>query len=143
MFKTFIPKVSTKMDRQWFLVDLKGQTLGRVATRIADALRGKNKPTFTPHMDQGDYVVVINAAQVHVTGNKEEDKEYIHHTGFWGHLRRSPLKTVRAKKPEQLIEDAVRGMMPRNLLRRAIMAKLFIYPGADHPHKGQNPKQLI
>ncbi len=140
--KTFLPKAQTKAQKTWYIVDAEGKTLGHLATRVADLLRGKTKPVYTPHLDMGDYVVVLNAAKVRVTGKKEEDKEYIHHTGYWGHLKRKPLKDVRAKKPEMLITQAVGGMISRNRLKRGIMEKLFVYAGAEHRHGGQNPIKL-
>ncbi|PIZ71236.1 50S ribosomal protein L13 [Candidatus Peregrinibacteria bacterium CG_4_10_14_0_2_um_filter_43_11] len=141
-FKTFIPKVEVKADKKWYLVDAEGKTLGRIATEIANIIRGKNKPIFTPHMDMGDYVVVINANKVQLTGGKEEKKEYIHHTGYLGHLRRKPFKEVREKNPKRVIEEAVSGMLPKNRLRKHFLERLMIYPGSEHPHAGQNPTIL-
>lgn len=141
-FKTFTPRVTSKADRKWYIIDAKGQILGRLATNIAVILRGKNKSSFVPFIDMGDYVVVINAAQVKVTGNKEEQKEYIHHTGYWGHLRRKTLKTVRQETPTKILEQAVAGMIPRNRIKKHVLSKLFIYPGQEHPHSGQKPTLL-
>lgn len=136
-FKTFTPKAQTKDEKKWFLVDADGQILGRLATQIAVVLRGKNKPTFAPHLDMGDYVVVINADKVRLTGRKEEQKEYIHHTGYLGHLRRKPIKTVREKNPTRILEEAVAGMIPRNRLKKFILDKFKVYAGSEHPHGGQ------
>jgi large subunit ribosomal protein L13 len=140
--KTFIPKSQTKADKQWYLVDAQDQIVGRLATKIADILRGKNKPQFTPHMDMGDYVVVINAEKVRLTGNKENQKEFIHHTGYLGHLRRKPFQTVREKNPKQILEEAVSGMLPKNRLRKHQLNKLMIFAGEEHPHTGQNPTPI-
>ena len=140
--KTFTPPVVASANRKWYLVDAAGKTLGHLATRAADLLRGKNKPTFTPHMDQRDYVVIINAEKVRVSGAKESQKEYIHHTGYMGHLRRKPLAAVRKENLARILKEAVSGMLPINRLRRQLLTKLFIYAGAEHPHKGQNPQIL-
>lgn len=137
--KTLTPKVPAKAEKKWFLVDAKDKVLGRLATEIAVVLRGKNKITFTPHLDMGDYVIVINADKVRLTGGKEEKKEYIHHTGYLGHIRREAYTQVLKKNPKKILEDAVRGMIPRNKLRKFIMTKLHVYPGTEHPHAGQNP----
>lgn len=140
--KTTIPKVPEKSQRKWFLVDAEGKVLGRLATEIANILRGKNKPTFTPHLDMGDYVVVINAEKVKLTGNKEAQKEYITHSGYLGHLKRRPYKTIQQINPKRILLEAVSGMLPKNRLRKHILAKLSIYAGAEHPHAGQNPKPI-
>lgn len=137
ILKTFTPKAESKDIKKWYLVDAQDKTLGHLATKIAVILRGKNKPTFTPHMDMGDYVVVINAEKVKLTGKKEEQKEYIHHTGYLGHLRRKPIATIRATNPTRILKEAVSGMIPRNRLKRIILDKLKIYAGSDHPHAGQ------
>lgn len=134
MTRTFIPKAPTSADRKWFFVDAEGKTLGHIATKIADTLRGKNKATYTPHIDMGDYVVVINAEKVALTGNKEEQKEHIHHTQYWGHLRRAPIKRVRATHPTRIIEQAVAGMIHDNRLKAFIIKRLKVYAGAEHPH---------
>ncbi|MBI5422300.1 50S ribosomal protein L13 [Candidatus Peregrinibacteria bacterium] len=134
MTRTFIPKVPTSADRKWFVVDAEGKTLGHIATKIADTLRGKNKATYTPHIDMGDYVVVINAEKVALTGNKEEQKEHIHHTHYWGHLRRAPISRVRATHPTRIIEQAVAGMIHDNRLKAFIIKRLKVYAGAEHPH---------
>ncbi len=140
--KTFTPKSPAKDDRKWYLVDATDKVLGRLATEIAVILRGKNKPTFAPHVDMGDYVVVINAEKIRLTGKKEEQKEYIHHTGYLGHLRRKPFKTVQEINPKRILDEAVSGMIPKNRLKKFILAKLNIYAGSEHPHSGQNPITL-
>ncbi len=137
--KTTTPKIQAKSDKKWYLVDATDKVLGRLATEIAVILRGKNKPNFTPHLDMGDYVVIINADKVKVTGNKEEDKEFIHHTGYWGHLRRYSMEHVRATDPTRILKDAISGMIPHNRLKKFVLQKLSIYAGAEHPHTGQNP----
>lgn len=142
MQKTFSPKIQSKDQKKWFLVDLDGKVLGRAATEIAVILRGKNKPSFSGHVDAGDYVVVINVDKVKLTGRKEEQKEYIHHTGYLGHLRRKTAAQVRAQKPEKMLFQAVSGMIPRNRLRKRVLSKLMIYSGAEHPHAGQNPTPI-
>lgn len=142
MFKTHTPKVQSKAEKKWYLVDAEGKTLGRMATEIAVILRGKNKATFTPHLDMGDYVVVINAEKVKLTGRKEEQKEYIHHTGYLGHLRRYPIATIRQKNPVRIIEEAVAGMIPGNKLKKFILSKLKVYAGSEHPHGGQSLQSI-
>lgn len=139
MQKTFTPKVQTKGDKTWYVIDATDQVVGRLATTIADILRGKNKPTFTPHMDMGDYIVVVNAEKVKFTGKKEQQKEHISHSGYLGHLKRVPISRVREKHPTRILEAAVKGMLPKNRLRKVFMDKLFIYAGSEHPHAGQNP----
>ncbi len=140
--KTFSPKALKQADRKWYVVDADDKILGRLATEIAVILRGKNKPSFAPHVDMGDYVIVINADKVKLTGLKEQQKEYIHHTGYIGHLKRRPLSRVRAENPTRILQEAVAGMIPRNRLKRGILAKLNIYAGAEHPHSGQKPEVL-
>ena len=140
--KTFTPKVQSKDDKKWYLVDADGKTLGHIATEIAVILRGKNKPTFTPHLDMGDYVVIINAEKVQLTGNKEDQKEYIHHTGYIGHLRRKPIKKVRKENPTKILNHAIAGMIPRNRLKKFILKKLKVYAGTEHPHVGQKLETL-
>ncbi len=141
--KTFTPKVQSKDEKKWYLVDAEGKTLGHLATQIAVILRGKNKPTFTPHLDMGDYVVIINAEKVKLTGQKEDQKEYIHHTGYLGHLRRKPLKEVRVLNPTKILNHAIAGMIPRNRLKKFILKKLKVYAGTEHPHVGQKLETLI
>jgi len=128
--------------REWFLVDAQGKTLGRIATKIADLLRGKNKPTFTPHVDTGAFVIIINAEKVALTGNKQDQKIYYRHSGYLGSLRSTSARQLLAKKPEDVIMKAVKGMLPKNRLSDQIIKKLKIYPGAEHPHVAQNPAAL-
>ena len=130
------------IKQDWYIVDASGKTLGRLATEIARRLRGKHKPEYTPHMDTGDYIVVINAKEVKVTGNKTTDKIYHHHTGFPGGLKSITFDKLIAKKPERIIEKAVKGMLPRGPLGRDMYRKLKVYPGAEHKHSAQQPKAL-
>jgi large subunit ribosomal protein L13 len=130
------------IEREWLLVDLEGETLGRVASRVAAVLRGKHKPTFTPNADCGDFVVVVNADKVKLTGNKMQDKIYYSHSGYLGGLKEMRAEEMLAKHPERLIEKAVKGMLPRGPLGRRQFKKLFVYTGADHPHQAQQPKTL-
>lgn len=139
--KTWTPTPDA-IDRSWYVVDAEGVPLGRISSEIAQLLRGKHKPTFAPHMDMGDYVIVINAEKVAVTGTKETDKVYYRHSGYPGGIRAETVETVRERYPERLIENAVRGMLPKNKLGRATMGKLRVYAGPDHPHGAQNPKPL-
>jgi len=131
-----------EVTRQWYVVDAQDQTLGRLSTEIANRLRGKHKASFTPHVDTGDYVVVINADKVKVTGRKAQDKMYYHHTGFPGGIKSISFETLQDKAPERIIESAVKGMMPKNKLSRAMMSKLKIYAGSEHPHGAQQPVTL-
>jgi large subunit ribosomal protein L13 len=131
-----------EIDREWRLVDAEGQTLGRLATRVADTLRGKDKPQFTPHVDTGDFVVVVNAEKVAVTGNKLDAKRYYRHSGYPGGLRSRTLREQLERRPEEVIRKAVKGMLPRNRLGRAQLRKLKIYAGPEHPHGAQAPKEL-
>lgn len=128
--------------RQWHLIDAEGKTLGRLATEVARRLRGKHKPEFTPNVDTGDYIVVINAEKVHVTGKKMSDKMYHHHTGYIGNLKSISLEKQLEKRPEKVIQLAVKGMMPRGPLGRAMLGKLKIYAGSEHPHAAQQPQPL-
>ena len=130
------------IKRDWYVVDASGKTLGRLESEIAKRLRGKHKPEYTPHMDTGDYIVVINAKEVKVTGNKTTDKIYHHHTGFPGGLKSITFDKLIAKKPEMIIEKAVKGMLPRGPLGRDMYRKLKVYPGAEHKHSAQQPKVL-
>lgn len=139
--KTFSQKPAD-VTRGWFLIDASSAPLGRVATEIAKYLIGKYKPTYTPHVDGGDYVVVINAEKVVVTGNKEEDKIYYHHSGFPGGIKDASLKEVRAKFPERIIENAVRGMIPHNKLSAGRMARLKVFVGEEHAHTAQTPTKV-
>jgi len=128
--------------RQWHLVDADGKTLGRLASEIARRLRGKHKPEYTPHMDTGDYIVVINAEKIHATGRKMSDKMYHHHTGYIGNLKSISLEKLLARKPERVIQLAVKGMMPKGPLGREMLRKLKIYSGSEHPHAAQQPQAL-
>ena len=129
-------------NRDWYLVDADGKTLGRLATQIANILRGKNKPTYTPHVDVGDFVVVINAEKVHVTGNKREAKRYWRHSGYPGGIRSRTLGDMLERRPEEVLRKAVKGMLPRNRLARQQITKLKIYAGPEHPHQAQKPEKL-
>ncbi len=129
--------------KQWYVVDASGEILGRLAVKIANVLRGRHKPTYTPHIDAGDYVVVINAAKVRLTGNKERDKVYMSYTGWVGGDKYRSVGHYRSKNPAFIIENAVRGMLPRNKLSRAMLSKLKVYPGTEHPHESQQPKPLV
>ena len=141
--KTFHPKLADlKGKRAWHIVDAEGIVLGQLSTLVANVLRGKNKATWHPSVDCGDHVIVINADKVVLTGLKDEKKEYIHHTGFPGALRRIPVETMRARHPERIVEKAVAGMIPRNRLKKIILNKLHVYGGSEHPHAGQNPSPL-
>jgi len=139
--KTFTAKNET-VQRDWYVVDAAGQTLGRLATEIASRLRGKHKPEYTPHVDTGDYIVVINAEQVRVTGNKTSDKIYYSHTGFPGGIKEISFEKLIAKAPERVLEAAVKGMLPRNPLGRDMYRKLKVYAGTYHPHAAQQPQEL-
>lgn len=139
--KTFSAKPA-EVERDWYVVDGDGKTLGRLATEVARRLRGKHKPEYTPHVDTGDYIVVVNADKVKVTGNKSTDKMYYHHTGFPGHLRGKNFAKQHAEKPESVVEIAVKGMLPKNRLGRAMAKKLKVYAGAEHRHHAQQPKPL-
>ena len=141
-FKTFTPKAQSKEEKKWYLIDAEGKTLGRLAAQIAVILRGKNKPSFAPHLDMGDYVVVINADKIRLTGRKDEQREYIHHTGYLGHLRRKAIFEVRKTNPSRILAEAVAGMIPRNRLKKFILRKLKVYAGSEHPHAGQKLETL-
>jgi large subunit ribosomal protein L13 len=129
-----------EIARRWYVVDAEGQTLGRLATQIADRLRGKGKPQFTPHVDTGDFVVVVNAEKIAVTGNKLDDKLYYRHSGYPGGLRSRPLREQLERLPTEVLRKAVKGMLPRNRLGRQQLTKLKIYAGPEHPHGAQDPK---
>ena len=139
--KTYSPKAS-EIERQWYVVDAEGQTLGRLATRIATILRGKHKPTYTPHMDMGDYVIVVNAEKVKVTGGKETKKLYYRHSGYPGGFRVTRYQDLMAKHPARPLEKAVRGMLPKNALGEAMYKKLKVYVGPHHRHAAQKPQEL-
>jgi len=130
------------VEQSWYVIDANGQTLGRMASAIASRLRGKHKPEFTPHTDTGDFIVVVNAEKVHVTGNKAKAKIYHHHTGYPGGLKSISFEKLIEKAPEQAIEMAVKGMLPKNPLGRAMARKLKVYSGSEHPHAAQQPKAL-
>jgi len=139
--KTFMAK-SSEVDRNWYLIDAKGKVLGRLAAEIANILSGKNKPIYTPHVDTGDFVVVINADEVKLTGNKWAAKMYYHHTGYPGGIKSISAAALRDKKPEELLCHAVKGMLPKNRLGRKLFKKLKVYAGAEHPHAAQQPKAI-
>ena len=130
------------MEREWFLVNAEGKTLGRLASEIAQVLRGKHKPIYTPHLDCGDYVIVVNAEKVQVTGRKLDQKMYYHHTGYPGGIKSISLRNQLQKHPERVLQAAVRGMLPRNRLGRKMLKKLKVYAGDSHPHQAQQPKSL-
>lgn len=139
--KTFSAKPET-VKREWFVINAEGVTLGRLATEVARRLRGKHKPEFTTHVDTGDYIVIINADKVHVTGRKADDKMYYRHTGFPGGLREMNFRDLQAHKPGRVIELAVKGMLPRTPLGRQMLKKLKVYAGVEHPHTAQQPQEL-
>jgi len=139
--KTFAPK-KQDIKREWFVVDAAGQTLGRLSTRVATMLRGKHKPTYAPHMDMGDYVVVINAEKIKVTGLKATQKTYWRHSGYLGSLKQEQFEKLLARKPEEIIKHAVLGMIGHTKLSQEIGKKLKVYKGSEHPHGGQEPKEL-
>ena len=131
-----------KIERKWYVVDAEGQTLGRLAAEVAKVLRGKNKPEFTPHIDTGDNVIVINAEKIKVTGKKLDQKVYYHHSDYVGGMKETTLREMMAKKPEQVIELAVKGMLPKGPLGRSMYTKLFVYAGPEHKHEAQKPEAL-
>ena len=139
--KTFSPTLAD-IQRQWFVVDAQGRTLGRLASEISRILRGKHKPTYAPHMDMGDHVIVINAEKIQVTGRKAEQKIYYRHTGYPGGIRETPYARMLAKHPERILKKAVWGMLPHNVLGRRIFKKLRVYAGPDHRHTAQKPQPL-
>jgi len=139
--RTFSAKPA-EVKRDWYVIDAEGQTLGRLATEIARRLRGKHKPEYTPHVDTGDYIIVVNAEKIGVTGNKENDKLYQHHTGYVGSLKTVSLGKLRQTFPDRIINKAVEGMLPRNPLGRAMFKKLKVYAGPNHDHQAQQPKVL-
>jgi large subunit ribosomal protein L13 len=139
--KTWTAKAED-VERAWYVVDAEGQTLGRLATRIADTLRGKGKPTYTPHVDTGDFVIVVNADKIVVTGNKLDQKRYYRHSGYPGGLRSRTLREQLDRRPTEVIRTAVKGMLPRNKLASRQITKLKVYAGPEHPHAAQNPTEL-
>ncbi|MEJ2216496.1 MAG: 50S ribosomal protein L13 [Gemmatimonadota bacterium] len=139
--KTYTPKAS-EIEHKWWLVDADGKVLGRLASEVAKVLRGKHKPMYTPHLDTGDYVVVVNAEKVRLTGNKAESKTYFRHSGYMGGAKHIPFARMIKQHPERVIELAVKGMLPKNNLGRSMRSKLKVYAGAEHPHEAQRPEPL-
>ncbi len=139
--KTFMASPAT-IERKWYVVDAEGQTLGRLASEVAKVLRGKNKPIFTPHIDTGDYVIIINAEKVTVSGKKLDQKKYYHHSDYVGGMKETTLREKLAKKPEEVVELAVKGMLPKGPLGRQMYKKLFVYAGPEHKHAAQKPEVL-
>jgi len=139
--KTYSANAQT-VEREWFLIDAEGQTLGRLATEVARRLRGKHKPVYTPHVDTGDYIVIVNAEKIRVTGRKLQDKMYHHHTGYIGSLKSTTLGKLLKEHPTRAIEKAVKGMLPKNSLGRAMIKKMKVYAGPEHKHTAQQPKEL-
>lgn len=138
--KSYIAKPA-EVERKWYVIDAEDKTLGKIASEVASILRGKKKPIYTPHVDTGDYVIVINAEKVRVTGKKEEQKIYKSHSSYPGGLKETTLRELRAKKPEEIIRHAVKGMMPKGKLGRQMFKKLKVYAGPEHPHTAQNPEE--
>ena len=138
--KSYIAKPA-EVERKWYVIDAEDKTLGKIASEVASILRGKKKPIYTPHVDTGDYVIVINAEKVRVTGKKEEQKIYKSHSGYPGGLKETTLRELRAKKPAEIIRHAVKGMMPKGKLGRQMFKKLKVYAGPEHPHTAQNPEE--
>lgn len=128
--------------RNWYVIDAEGQTLGRLATKVAHVLRGKHKPTYTPHVDCGDFVIVVNASKINLTGNKLNDKIYYNHSGYTGGLRERSARVMKEQYPEEMIERAVKGMLPKGRLGRQMYKKLFVYAGSEHPHMAQKPVEM-
>ena len=141
MKNTYMQKKET-VERNWYVIDAEGVNLGRLATRVADVLRGKHKPTYTPHIDCGDFVIVVNASKVNLTGNKLNDKIYYNHSGYTGGLRERTAKEMRENYPVEMIERSVKGMIPHTRLGRQVAKKLFVYEGAEHPHMAQKPVEM-
>ncbi len=137
--KTYVPK---EVESKWYVIDAEGKTLGRLAAKIASILRGKHKPEYTPHLPVGDYVIVVNAAKVRLTGKKLEDKVYTRYSGYQGGLKRIPAGEMLKKHPERVVERAVKGMLPKNRLGRKLAKRLKVYPGPEHPHAAQKPEKL-
>lgn len=131
-----------QVERKWYLVDASDKTLGRLATKVADILRGKHKPSFTPHIDTGDFVIIINAEKIKLTGKKWDQKKYYRHSGYPGGIKETTYKDLVKKKPELIIEKAVKGMIPHNKLGRQVVKKLKVYAGSEHPHQAQQPEEL-
>ena len=139
--KSYMQKKET-IERKWYVIDAEGQSLGRVATKAAHVLRGKHKPTFTPHIDCGDNIIIINADKVNLTGNKLENKMYYNHSMYTGGLRERTAKEMKEKYPVEMVERAVKGMLPHNRLGRSMYKKLFVYAGSEHPHAAQKPEAM-
>ncbi|NLA32601.1 MAG: 50S ribosomal protein L13 [Mollicutes bacterium] len=139
--KTFMQKKES-VERKWFVVDADGKTLGRLATEVATVLRGKHKPTYTPHVDCGDYVIIVNAEKINLTGNKLDNKIYYNHSGYPGGLRKRTAKTMIETYPEEMIERAIKGMLPKGSLGKQMYRKLFVYSGAEHEHQAQKPEVM-
>ena len=139
--KTYMASPAT-IERKWYVVDAENMTLGRMASQIANVLRGKNKPTYTPHIDTGDYVIVVNADKVKVTGKKLDQKLYRHYSGYVGGLKETTLREMMAKKPEEVVRLAIKGMLPKGPLGREMITKLHVYAGPDHEHQAQKPEEL-
>ena len=139
---TTVSVKSAEVRRDWYIIDAEGKTLGRMASEIARRLKGKHKPIYTPHLDTGDYIVVVNAETLRVTGNKLQHKMYHHHTGYVGNIKSISLGKLLEKAPERVLQNAVKGMLPRNPLGRAMFRKLKVYAGPEHPHQAQQPKPL-
>ena len=140
--KTTYMQAKEAVERNWYVIDAEGQTLGRVASKVAHMLRGKHKPTFTPHIDGGDFIVIVNASKIHLTGNKLNTKMYYNHSGFPGGLRVRSAKVMKENYPIEMLERAVKGMLPNGRLGRQMYKKLFVYEGAEHPHAAQQPSKL-
>ncbi len=140
--KTTISAKPDEVKRQWYVIDADGKTLGRVATEVAHRLRGKHKPIYTPHVDTGDYIIIVNAAKIRVTGNKARDKMYYRHTGYIGNLKSISFEKLQQKSPEKVIEIAVKGMLPKNPLGRQMFRKLRVFAGNEHTHQAQQPQPL-
>lgn len=133
---------NTEVVRQWFIVDAEGEVLGRMGSKVASVLRGKHKPSYTPHVDTGDYVIIINSEKVRLTGAKLDDKEYLSYSGYPGGQKAVTAKELMAKHPTRVVENAIKGMLPKNKLGRAMIKKLFVYAGSEHPHAAQKPEEL-
>ena len=141
MKNTYMQKKET-VDRKWYVIDAEGENLGRIAVKVATVLQGKHKPTYTPHIDCGDYVIVVNASKVNLTGNKLNDKIYYNHSGYTGGLRERTAKEMKENYPEEMMERAIKGMLPKGRLGRQMYRKLFVYRGSEHPHTAQQPVEL-
>ncbi len=139
--KTYTPK-ATEIERKWWVVDAEDEVLGRLASKVAQVLRGKHKPMYTPHLDTGDYVIVVNAEKIRLTGKKAQQKTYFRHSGYMGGEKHIPFERMRAEHPERVIELAVKGMLPKNNLGRLMRKKLKVYAGSEHPHEAQQPEKL-